>query len=145
MFDEYVLVERVPSKALVERHEGRPTEQQCVLRTHRAGVLQGSCDDEPSQALTLHAGCDGHPADTHHLCLGVADRDRQSQQAGVCHEPAFVSDAEVFFFRQPGQTVRGDAEGIVAFAKDLLLVRLRVLGSRTALGATENRFSDIPT
>lgn len=69
-----------------------------MLRTHRAGVVQGSCDDEASQALTLHAGGDGHPADAHHLCLGVADRDRQSSQAGVCHEPVFVSDAEVFFF-----------------------------------------------
>ncbi|MFF0086677.1 hypothetical protein ACFYR1_44420 [Streptomyces canus] len=40
-------------------------------------MVQGSCDDEASQALTLHAGGDGHPADAHHRCLGVADRDTE--------------------------------------------------------------------
>ncbi|MDH6628328.1 hypothetical protein M2271_006160 [Streptomyces sp. LBL] len=57
------------SRHMGERHKGRPAEQERVLGTHRAGVLQGSRDDEPSQALTLHTGCDGHPADAHHLCL----------------------------------------------------------------------------
>ncbi|KUN58029.1 hypothetical protein AQJ46_44355 [Streptomyces canus] len=83
LFDQYVRIERVPSEATVERHEGRPAEQECMLRTHRAGVLQCSCDDEPSQAPTLHTGGDGHPADSHHLCLGITDSDRQSPQAGV--------------------------------------------------------------
>ncbi|MFI7405697.1 hypothetical protein ACIBW9_35405 [Streptomyces sp. NPDC049541] len=30
-------------------------------------MLQGSCDDEPSQALGLHVGCDGDSADAYPL------------------------------------------------------------------------------
>lgn len=145
MFDEYVGVERVPSEALVERHEGRTAEQECVLRTHRAGVLQGSVDDEPSKAMALHAGCDGHPADAHHLCRGVADRDRQSQQASVCHEPVFVSDAEVFFFGSQVKPVEETPKGSSLLPRISSWSALVYWGSRITVSATENRFSDIAT
>ncbi|KIZ16516.1 hypothetical protein SNA_19545 [Streptomyces natalensis ATCC 27448] len=77
MFDEDVLVQLVPSEALVQRDEGRPAKQECVLRAHRAGVVECRCDHEPGQPLALHVGCDSHSTDAHHLCFGVADRDRQ--------------------------------------------------------------------
>ncbi|GEB54396.1 hypothetical protein GCM10017674_81430 [Streptomyces gardneri] len=77
MSDEYMLVERMPPEALVQRHEGRPAEQERMVRTHRARVVECRCDDEPSQTMTSHVGCDGHSADAHHLRLGGTDRDRQ--------------------------------------------------------------------
>jgi hypothetical protein len=126
LFDAYVLVEWVPSETLVQRHKGRSAEQECVLRTHRASVVECRRDHEPSQPLALHVGCDGHSPDAYHLCPHVTDRNRQPQQAGMGHKPVAVSDPEVFFFGQPGQTGRGNTEGVIAVAEDLVLLRPRV-------------------
>ncbi len=77
MFDKYRLVEGVPSEALVQRHKGRPAEQERVLRTHRASVVKCRCDHTPGQPLTLQVGCHSHSTDAHYLCLDIADRNRQ--------------------------------------------------------------------
>ncbi len=79
MFDKHLLVEGVPSEALVQRHEGRSAEQERVLRTHRASVVKCRCDHAPGQPLALHVGCDGYSTDAYHLCLDITDRNWQPE------------------------------------------------------------------
>ncbi len=44
----------------------------------------------------------------------------------MCHKPVAVPDTEVFLLGQPDQTGRGNTEGIIALAEDLVLIRLGV-------------------